>query len=131
MAEDHAYKGVGECHPCREFEGMQPSRYMNTSLASATGVSPWVSTDLVQIKDVRIELAPTHSSIATCSGYWGARNAARKPASLKLSEFVVGCIWCMCVRVGRDKAPCSHEFDTATGRRHFVFQPVFTHYELL
>jgi hypothetical protein len=44
MAEDHAFIGVGECHPCREFEGMQPSRYMNTSLASATGVSPWVST---------------------------------------------------------------------------------------
>src|SRR5262245_41004596 len=26
MAEDHTYKGVGECHPYREFEGMQPSR---------------------------------------------------------------------------------------------------------
>src|SRR5262245_2336301 len=25
MAEDHTYKGVGECHPYREFEGMQPS----------------------------------------------------------------------------------------------------------
>jgi hypothetical protein len=24
MAEDHTYKGVGECHPYREFEGMQP-----------------------------------------------------------------------------------------------------------
>jgi hypothetical protein len=44
MAEDHTYKGVGECHPYREFEGMQPSRSMQTSLASATGVSPWVST---------------------------------------------------------------------------------------
>jgi len=44
MVEDHAFTGVGECHLCREFEGMQPSRYMNTSLASATGVSPWVST---------------------------------------------------------------------------------------
>ena len=44
MAEDHTCKGVGECHPYREFEGMQPSRQMQTSLASATGVSPWVST---------------------------------------------------------------------------------------
>jgi predicted ATPase len=26
MAEDHTCKGVGECHPYREFEGMQPSR---------------------------------------------------------------------------------------------------------
>ena len=26
MAEDHICKGVGECHPYREFEGMQPSR---------------------------------------------------------------------------------------------------------
>ena len=26
MAEDHARKSVGECHPYREFEGMQPSR---------------------------------------------------------------------------------------------------------
>ena len=26
MTEDHACKGVGECHPYREFEGMQPSR---------------------------------------------------------------------------------------------------------
>jgi hypothetical protein len=26
MAEDPTYKGVGECHPYREFEGMQPSR---------------------------------------------------------------------------------------------------------
>ena len=26
MAEDHVCKGVGECHPYREFEGMQPSR---------------------------------------------------------------------------------------------------------
>jgi hypothetical protein len=26
MAEDHTFKGVGECHPYREFEGMQPSR---------------------------------------------------------------------------------------------------------
>jgi len=26
MAEDHTYKGVGECHPYREFEGMEPSR---------------------------------------------------------------------------------------------------------
>ena len=26
MAEDHTGKGVGECHPYREFEGMQPSR---------------------------------------------------------------------------------------------------------
>ena len=26
MAEDHTYKGVGECHPYREFEGIQPSR---------------------------------------------------------------------------------------------------------
>ena len=43
-AEDHTYKGVGECHPYREFEGMQPSRSMQISLASATGVSPWVST---------------------------------------------------------------------------------------
>jgi hypothetical protein len=25
MAEDHARKSVGECHPYREFEGMQPS----------------------------------------------------------------------------------------------------------
>ena len=25
-AEDHTCKGVGECHPYREFEGMQPSR---------------------------------------------------------------------------------------------------------
>jgi hypothetical protein len=25
MAEDHAFIGVGECHPYREFEGMQPS----------------------------------------------------------------------------------------------------------
>jgi hypothetical protein len=24
VAEDHTYKGVGECHPYREFEGMQP-----------------------------------------------------------------------------------------------------------
>ena len=44
MAEDHTCKGGGECHPYREFEGMQPSREMQTSLASATGVSPWVST---------------------------------------------------------------------------------------
>ena len=26
MAEDHVRKNVGECHPYREFEGMQPSR---------------------------------------------------------------------------------------------------------
>src|SRR5262249_32597097 len=26
MAEDHTCKGMGECHPYREFEGMQPSR---------------------------------------------------------------------------------------------------------
>jgi hypothetical protein len=26
MAFTHTYKGVGECHPYREFEGMQPSR---------------------------------------------------------------------------------------------------------
>jgi hypothetical protein len=26
MAEDHARKSVDECHPYREFEGMQPSR---------------------------------------------------------------------------------------------------------
>jgi hypothetical protein len=26
MAEDHTCKGVGACHPYREFEGMQPSR---------------------------------------------------------------------------------------------------------
>jgi L-lactate dehydrogenase complex protein LldE len=26
IAEDHAHKSVGECHPYREFEGMQPSR---------------------------------------------------------------------------------------------------------
>jgi len=39
MAEDHARKSVGECHPYREFEGMRPSRQMKTSLASATGVS--------------------------------------------------------------------------------------------
>ena len=26
MAEDHTFIGVGECHPYREFEGMQPSR---------------------------------------------------------------------------------------------------------
>ena len=26
MAEAHTCKGVGECHPYREFEGMQPSR---------------------------------------------------------------------------------------------------------
>jgi hypothetical protein len=26
MAEDHTCKGVGECHPYTEFEGMQPSR---------------------------------------------------------------------------------------------------------
>ena len=26
MAKDHTCKGVGECHPYREFEGMQPSR---------------------------------------------------------------------------------------------------------
>jgi hypothetical protein len=45
MAEDHTCKGVGECHPYREFEGMQPSRSMQTSLASATSVSPWVSTE--------------------------------------------------------------------------------------
>jgi hypothetical protein len=77
--------------------------------------------DLVQIKDVRIGLAPTHFSIAACSGYWGARIAARKPASLKLSEFVVGCSWCMCARVGRDKDPYFHEFDIAIGRRYFVF----------
>src|SRR5688500_12332259 len=44
MAEDHTSKGVGACHPYREFEGMQPSREMQTSLASTTGVSPWVST---------------------------------------------------------------------------------------
>jgi hypothetical protein len=44
MAEDHARKSVGECHPYREFEGMQPSIDMKTSSASATGVSPWVST---------------------------------------------------------------------------------------
>src|SRR6266704_7004457 len=44
MAEDHARKSVGECHPYREFEGMQSSISMKTSLASATGVSPWVST---------------------------------------------------------------------------------------
>src|SRR2546427_11400391 len=44
MAEDHARKSVGECHPYREFEGMQSSIKMKTSLASATGVSPWVST---------------------------------------------------------------------------------------
>jgi hypothetical protein len=44
MAEDHVRKSVGECHPCREFEGMQPSIYMKTSSASATGVSSWVST---------------------------------------------------------------------------------------
>jgi len=25
MAEDHARKSVGECHPYREFEGMQSS----------------------------------------------------------------------------------------------------------
>jgi hypothetical protein len=25
MAEDHARKSVDECHPYREFEGMQPS----------------------------------------------------------------------------------------------------------
>jgi len=25
MAEDHTCKGGGECHPYREFEGMQPS----------------------------------------------------------------------------------------------------------
>ena len=25
MAEDHAHKSVGECHPYREFEGMQSS----------------------------------------------------------------------------------------------------------
>jgi hypothetical protein len=43
MAEDHVRKSVGECHPCREFEGMQPSIYMKTSSASATGVSPWTS----------------------------------------------------------------------------------------
>src|SRR5262249_8091406 len=46
MAEDHTFIGVGECHPYREFEGMQPSRSMQTSLASATGVSPWVSTSM-------------------------------------------------------------------------------------
>src|SRR5262249_34478901 len=46
LAEDHTCKGVGECHPYREFEGMQPSREMQTSLASATGVSPWVSTTI-------------------------------------------------------------------------------------
>jgi hypothetical protein len=26
LAEDHTCKGVGECHPYRKFEGMQPSR---------------------------------------------------------------------------------------------------------
>ena len=26
MAEGHTFIGVGECHPYREFEGMQPSR---------------------------------------------------------------------------------------------------------
>jgi hypothetical protein len=26
MAEDHTCTGVGECHPYREFEGMQPSK---------------------------------------------------------------------------------------------------------
>src|SRR5262249_11092056 len=26
MAEDHTFIGVGECHPYRVFEGMQPSR---------------------------------------------------------------------------------------------------------
>ena len=31
MAEDHTCKGGGECHPYREFEGMQPSREMNLS----------------------------------------------------------------------------------------------------
>ena len=25
MAEDHVRKSVGEYHPCKEFEGMQPS----------------------------------------------------------------------------------------------------------
>ena len=30
MAEDHAGKNVGECHPCREFEGMQPSAFITT-----------------------------------------------------------------------------------------------------
>jgi hypothetical protein len=25
MAEDHVRKSVGECHPYKEFEGMQPS----------------------------------------------------------------------------------------------------------
>jgi hypothetical protein len=44
MAEDHAHKSEGECHPYREFEGMQSSIYMKTSSASATGLRPWVST---------------------------------------------------------------------------------------
>jgi hypothetical protein len=32
MAEDHTCKGVGECHPYREFEGMQPSRKTSKQL---------------------------------------------------------------------------------------------------
>src|SRR5262249_28397329 len=59
MAEDHPYKGVGECHPYREFEGMQPSRSMQTSLASATGVSPWVST-LRKTNAAGVAYAPSH-----------------------------------------------------------------------
>jgi len=51
--------------------------------------------------------------------------------SLNLSEFVVGCSSYTWARVGRDKLPSLHEFDTATGRRYFAFQPVLTRYTLL
>ena len=78
MAEDHTYKGVGECHPYREFEGMQPSRSMQTSLASATGVSPWVSTLSRMVKklmrlhacNISAALLAVHNTV---SGFGGLR----------------------------------------------------------
>jgi len=47
LAEDHACEGMVECHPFREFEGVKSSSKIKMLffLLSATGVTPWISTE--------------------------------------------------------------------------------------
>jgi hypothetical protein len=40
-------------------------------------------------------------------GRWSQPLKHLLTGSLNLSEFVVGCSWCICARVDRDKAPLS------------------------